>query len=172
MSVRYITLNCPSCGVSVGENQKNCPSCGVPLVFAMDNSGTSIVQIKTLIKLSRYSDAIQKCNEFLSCGIETADIYYYLCISLLEGKKPFSHNRDRIDACVDAIECATRMSEESKFYLLRAYIEYDYFERKYLNRNPNYRFFVEKVIANPISCDERNLLEKMLNNKINVKGLV
>lgn len=168
MTVRYITLNCPACGVAVGENQKNCPSCGVSLVFAMDNSGTSIVQIKTLIKLSRYAEAIQKCNEFLSQGIATADVYFYLCIALLGGKKPFLNARTIIDECIGALECAAQISEDMKIYYLRAYIEYDYFERKYLSRSPNYKFYLNKALELGFTSSDKKQLEELLKIIINI----
>jgi len=171
MSGKYVALTCPSCGSPIGENQKKCPSCGVGLLFELDANGTSLLQIYTLLELSRYSEAANKCNEFLSRGIISADVYYYLCIALLEGKKPYLQSRDRIDECVDALDQALKLSDRGVLYLLRAYIEYDYFERKYLNRNPNYSYFLSNQNVKLITDEERKQLESLLNNKISIRGL-
>lgn len=170
MSIRYVTLSCPSCGAPVDDKQEKCLSCGTRLLLEIDNTGTSVLQIKSLIEVSRYSEAVNKCTEFLSRGIKSADIYYYMCIALLEGKKPYVQSRDRIDECIDALDRALKISDKGVIYLLRAYIEYDYFERKFLNRNPNYKYFLANAKSKNISDTECKQLENLVKNRISIGG--
>ena len=166
--MRVVQLTCPSCGASVDENQKTCSSCGVGLLFELDDSGTSLSQIRMLIEQCSYEEAIQKCNAFISRGIRSADVYYCLCIALLEGKRPFLHSRNTIDKCINALENALKLDDKGIINLLRAFIEYDYFERKYLNRNPDYSFYLKKAQERLVNDDELAELETLLNNKINI----
>lgn len=170
MSIKYVTLNCPSCGAPVDDKQERCSSCGARLLLEIDNTGTSLLQIKSLLEISRYSEATEKCSEILSHGIVSADVYYYLCIALLEGKKPYVQSRNRIDECIDALDRALTISDKGIIYLLRAYIEYDYFERKYLNRNPNYKYFLANAKSKNISDTECKQLENLVKNKISIGG--
>ena len=170
MGGRYIALNCPSCGAQVGDNQKKCPSCGVGLVFEIDTTGASLLQVKRLLELGRYPEAVQQCDNLLAYGMISSEIYYYKCIALLEGKRPFLHSRKQVDDCIEAVDKASKLSDKGIIHLLRAYLEYDYFERKFLNRNPNYKFFMQEAKRCGFSDEERRSLESLIHNSINVGG--
>ena len=166
--MRVVQLTCPSCGASVDENQKTCSSCGVGLLFELDDSVTSLSQIRMLIEQCSYEEAIQKCNVFISRGIRSADVYYCLCIALLEGKRPFLHSRNTIDKCINALENALKLDDKGIINLLRAFIEYDYFERKFLNRTPNYSFYLNKAQDKGVNSSELTHLKKYLNNNLDI----
>lgn len=182
---RYVVLTCPVCGGKLEENQNQCAYCGNQLVFetfetqqesfvqgnTIHNTGSQVSQggneittIIDLIKKKRYKAAIKLCDEMLA--VDLPEVPYLKCIALIEGKKPFLLSRAVIDECIELTDESLDLGVVKANYLLRAYLEHDYFERKFLNRNPNYRYFVEKAKESGISQGEKEELEELLANKI------
>ena len=97
-------------------------------------------------------------------------LYFLKAIDLLQGKKPFLCNRTTINNCIEFLDKAYAIEQLSLIDYFRAYIEYDYFERKHLKRQPNYEFYLERANKRIITQNEIDWLEKKLNNKIQFGG--
>ena len=85
-------------------------------------------------------------------------------------KKPFLCNRATIEQCIDILEEANEKEPSEVIDYLRAYIEYDYFERKHLNRNPGYSYFLKKSYDSGITKEKIEKLEKEFNYTMRIGG--
>ncbi len=158
MDYTYESLTCPTCGANITVTDTVCSCCG----------GTFIRKKKSIITGANVTSLINR-NENLAD--EKGVIPYILkVVELLDGRKPFLCDRKTIDQCVRHIEIAYEDFPCGLLDYLRAYIEYDYFERKNLNRKPGYHFYLEQAKMNEISQEEISELERVLKNKINIGG--
>ena len=140
-------LACPSCGAIITESDNKCSYCGRSIVF-------------------QYIDT--DCNNKKEPGSEWNHIHN--AAEVLHGKKPFLCSRETIDKCIEILDEAYGGKADALIDYFRAYIEYDYFERKYLKRNPGYKFYLERAETENVSQTEIEMLEKVLKNKINIGG--
>lgn len=142
MSSIYESLKCPGCGAVLSLKDKVCPYCDVTLIRKRPESTSKL----STNKMSGTEGNLLKA------------------IELLEGRKPFLCNRKTIEHCIQLIE--NDYGEDScaiKDYF-RAYIEYDYFERKHLNRKPDYNYYLMKAKEGGITEEEVVWLERLLNS--------
>ena len=142
----YETLACPSCNAVISENEKICPYCWRHIVL-------------------RNNDAF-----YYKDDKDENDIWAFIgnAISELHGKKPFLCNRATIEKCIVYLEKAKKISSDGIIDYFRSYLEYDYFERKNLNRKPGYKYFYEKSFEEGIKKEDIEKLEILLNNKIEI----
>ena len=96
--------------------------------------------------------------------------HIHSAVEELHGKKPFLCSRETIDRCIEILDMAYGGNSDALIDYFRAYIEYDYFERKYLKRNPGYKFYLERAESGKVSQKEIEMLEKSLKNKIEIGG--
>jgi tetratricopeptide (TPR) repeat protein len=80
--------------------------------------------------------------------------YFYAAICLLKGKKAFLAMRPDIDRIEKYLDAAISLESRGIFYYFRAYIKYDYFNRKHLNSTPGYQEFLEAAQQNGVTDDE------------------
>ena len=140
-------LSCPSCGAIITENDKKCSYCGRSIVI-------------------RYTD-----TDYNNKDPGGKWGYINNAVEALQGKKPFLCNRKSIDKCIEILDIAYGKGADALIDYFRAYVEYDYFERKYLKRNPGYKFFLERAEKGNISQKEIDKLEELLKNKIQIGGV-
>lgn len=165
MPYQVIELNCPGCGARVSISQKICEYCKEPVIISSFNSVNSLPlpllnkytneyrnALKSspyhvglnkalglcFLKLKLYEKAIQAFEKAMEEDCDDAELYFYAALCLLNGKKPFLCSREVIDKMISYINAANMIEPRGIFYYFLAYIKYDYFERKYLNCNPNY----------------------------------
>ncbi len=143
MDKYFDALECPACGGVVTEEEKICPYCGRSLVLRND------------INLMDRKDK----NTYITEAAEA-----------LHGKKPFLCNRNTIERCIECLDKAYDIQPDAFIDLFRAYVEYDYFERKSLKRKPGYKFYYERASSGGITTEETIKLEKLLKNQIQIGG--
>ena len=142
MGNTFEALSCPACGAIITENEKVCQYCGRNLVL----------QNRIIPKNSDKETLVLEASE------------------ALHGKKPFLCNRMDIDKCIEYLEKAYEVDQNASIDYFRAYVEYDYFERKHLNRKPGYKFYQERAFSIGITNEDIIKLEKLLKNQIIIGG--
>jgi len=115
----------------------------------------------------QYDEALNAFEMAMENNSDNAETFYYAAICRLQGKKAFSAQRHEIEAIekdiIQAIKIADRKGDSKGIYLyFRAYIKYDYFERKSFNTSPTYRELLEQAIDAGISSHEVNQLFSIL----------
>lgn len=180
---RFRELTCPTCGAKVERNESQCSCCGNHLILEVQHYTDTVHEkyeskkddlsaddeknidiIIDFVKKRKYKEAIKLCDEMQNLNIP--EIPYLKCIAFIGGNKPFLISRKQIDECIELTNESIDMGMLGNNFLLRAYIEYEYFERKFLNRSPDYRYFAERARENEIDEINKEELEILLNNKI------
>ncbi len=105
------------------------------------------------------------CGRELLLVVDNSEIdQFEEAVKLLKGKKPFLCNRAQVDHIINLLEEAYETNPGAIIDYLRAYVEYDYFKRKFLNRTPDYMFYYNRAISGGLT--QNNIKE--LENKIGV----
>lgn len=144
----YIALSCPSCNAAISENDRVCPYCG-----------------RSLVKKKNF---LFHTEQELSGDV--VDVSLMKTAELLKGRKPFLCSRYTIDQCIDCLDKAYEIKSAAIIDYFRAYIEYDYFERKHLKRNPGYEFYLLRSQNGGITKDDIEKLELLIKNQIQIGG--
>lgn len=172
MKLRLTTLKCPACGAVIKQNQQVCEYCRSQLIKVYEKSEGSAIDFQQMLTDGLYNNIIEECKNLLQNYPNDPDLNYYYAISLLQGQKPFLLDRKIIDDCVKHLDRSIKYGSKAIFYFLRAYIEYDYFERKFLNRDPDYKYYLEKAEENGITKEDIICLNLYFENKIYIKGAI
>lgn len=164
MEIQNIELECPGCGRPVSLGQKEC-SCGRPIVISTFQSVASMSMLELnkytrtyqkalaehpdspelsnsvamcYLKLKMYDKAFAAFEKSIEENFDNADTYFYAAVSLLGGQKAFLAQRPKIDKIEEMLNAATMVEPKGVYYLLWAYIKYDYFKRKFYHTSPDY----------------------------------
>ncbi len=189
--VNIINLTCPRCGAAVSTEQKVCEYCHSPIVISSLSSLNNIDLSKYIqvynkglqsdssngmlntslamcyLKLKLYDKAISHFGIALDNDINNPDIYYYCCIALLRGKRPYSTPLSNIRQILAYLDAAISIQDKNIYHSFSAYIKYDYFERKFINVTPSYQEEWD-IVKNSISQEEIKQLFEELEQEIPV----
>ena len=86
------------------------------------------------LKVKMYDEAYNAFSKAMMNDFENSEIYFYAAVSLLKGKKAFLHTRPEIDKMLELINSAIMIEPKGVYYYFMAYIKYDYFKRKFFNK--------------------------------------
>lgn len=189
MTLNVIELNCPGCGARVSTEQKVCEWCHKPIIITSFNNigGLSDLELnkyanaykKTLaehsdnaeinvsiglcyLKLKLYDKAIDALEKAVEQNIDNSEVYFYLAVAFLRGKKAFVCSRDDIDKALKYLEAAITLEPKGIYLYYMAYIKYDYFSRKYLKTTPSYQECLNVAKQNSISENDSSFLFNLL----------
>jgi len=104
-------------------------------------------------------------NEFLKAveiDPHDAEPLYYLCVSMLGGKKPYVTPRATIDKIVEYIKTAENIEPKAKYYYLHSYVAFDYFKRRCLTADPRYDALLSNAKMFGITSKEKDEIFNML----------
>lgn len=176
-----ISIQCPSCGASISTHTRKCEYCNGDIIIKslhtlakmslpqvnkyISTYRTTIVEhpnnidINTSIgmcflKLKKYDQAIEIFEKAQNNNVEDATPFFYSAIARLKGRKPFLCSRQEIDAMETDIQAAISINPCGQYYYFLAYIGWDYFKRKYLKHQPEWRDSFEAAINYGLSSDE------------------
>ena len=165
MSAKIMELNCPGCGASVAVSDKNCKFCKAPVVISTFDSVQHLTTpalnkyastyqkalqdspedrdlnmslAMVYLKLKLYDKAILAFEKAVENNFDNSEVFFYLAIALLQGKKAFLSTRAVIDKIEESLNASIMIEPKGIYYYLWAYIKYDYFERKSFVTAPNY----------------------------------
>ena len=164
--MEVIILKCPNCGAAVSTEQTKCQYCKKPVLIqryeeaaempALQLNKYAAAYRKTLeenpnnreinlsigacyLKLKMYDKALESLEKAMQDNFEDAEPYYLGAVALSQGRKAFVAQRAAIDKALEYLNAAVMINPKPVYYYFMAYIKQDYFERKYLNTEPNYR---------------------------------
>ena len=168
-----VELECPGCGRPLTTDVKECPACHRPVVITSFNSVYSMTaedvnkyastfqkalqnnpDNKTLnasiamcyLKLKLYDKALPAFEKAIEDNFDNSESYFYAAVCSLKGGKAFMAQREEIDKIEKYIGAAIMVEPRGVYYLMWAYIKYDYYERKYLKTSPNYKDMLNKAV--------------------------
>ena len=179
MAVQVHDTSCRNCGASAAVGDTKCKYCKQPVVISTFNSvyampmpmvnqyatayrealqnepdakdlNTSIAFC--YLKLKLYDKAFGAFEKAMEANFDNPETFFYAAICLLKGKKAFLAQRPEINKIEEYINAAL-MIEPNKgiCHYFRAYIKYDYFERKSLNTTPTWREALAQAKASGLS---------------------
>lgn len=181
-----IILNCPHCGAALSLEQKVCNWCDSPVIITSLNSvfEKSDNEIKKYIseykkipnaqitdfsngicylKLKLYKQALKYFETAIDTSSTEPDIFFYAAVCCLNGQKAFLAKRADIDKAQEYLKAAISIEPKGIYYYLYAYIKYDYYERKSLNTNPNYKELLFKANHYTVTEYDKMILNELLN---------
>ena len=166
MDVQVISIKCPNCGAGVSMNQETCEWCRSPVCISTFNSVSNMNMLQLnkyassyrkelaenpdntelnasiafcYLKLKMFDEAYAAFSKAIVDNFDNSETYFYAAVSLLKGKKAFLHTRQEIDKMLELINAAIMIEPRGIYYYFMAYIKFDYFKRKFLITNPNYK---------------------------------
>ncbi len=145
MGVILESLECPSCGGIVKRGDSECPYCGRSLILLI-------------------AEPVSDNNHYGQN--KSLEFYLKKAANCLHGKRPFLCKREDVNQCILVLEESSTIFNDAVLDYFRAFVEYDYFERKNLNRNPGYLFFYKRSEEKGVLHEDVSLLEDILNVKI------
>lgn len=165
MEQKIIELNCPGCGARVTTGQKECDWCHKPIVISTFNSVYSMSMPEVnkyagayrkalsenpdngdlnksiamcYLKLKMVDKALPAFEKAIEENFDDSESYFYAAVCTLGGKKAFLNQRPAIDKALEYIDAALMIEQKGIYYYFKAYIKYDYFERKHFKTSPDY----------------------------------
>ncbi len=146
-SISEIAIKCHACGKALHKSAGDAYKCSkCKETFCSDHFNLEMKlcsdcadEANRLFHSRMYDEARVFYESVIKNGATDPDVYYYAAICLLNGKKAFLQQRSTIDTIVKYMNNAISLEAKAIYYYFLAYIKYDYFERKYLNVNPDYR---------------------------------
>jgi len=187
---KIVNLTCPGCGGAASTGDKECKFCHRPIVITTfnnvasmslpevnkyaatykkvlsedpDNLELNVSIAMCYIKLKLYNKAAAAFEKAIEDNFDNSETYFYLAISLLEGKKAFVLSRSVIDKIEEYINAALMVEPKGIYYYFQAYIKYDYFKRKFFNTNPTYQECLEQADNAGLSPTDIHQLYEILN---------
>ncbi len=170
MAYQVIKLTCPGCGYPITIDTKICPKCKRPIEISTFNSLSSwsvplftrwLNQISPAfpdhttvnlglafchLKLKRYDVAESYFEKAIEDNFDNSEIYFYAAVCKLKGKMAFLAERAKIKAIENLIESALMIEPKGIYHYFRAYIKYDFYERKKFNTKPHYTECLQQAV--------------------------
>ena len=162
------SVKCGKCGKTIEKSASvTCPNCGDTMCAEHMNRSyglcsSCVSSALRMLKSQSFAAAQSYFEKALASGANDPDIHYYKAICLLGGKKAYLQQRPTIDAVMKSINTAIALKPKGIYYYFMAYIKYDYFERKYLNINPNYRMTLQMAVIKGVTIAEINELYSIM----------
>jgi tetratricopeptide (TPR) repeat protein len=187
--VQVLDLKCPGCGAPSDSQRANCDYCGRPIVitsfrdlsdiigsdlskysvvytdFAKNNPESVQIQLALAIckiKLNQFESAKRVLTKLLEKVATNPDVYFYLAVSLLDGKSAFVTSLSNAKEILSLLNSANSISPSGLNALFQAYVAFDYFERKFLNVSPNFMELLQKSRELGLSSADAQSLKSAL----------
>lgn len=186
-------MRCPGCGAPVEFETTACRYCGRPIVISSLPAAKSLAAAD-LAKLARayahdledrpddvemlkslglafltqgiYDKAREKLSRAIDLGFDDSEVYYYAAAATLGGKKPHALSKQTIEKAKRYLDAAIGLDPRGAYWYFMAYLNYDYFARKHLRTNPDYRECLRSAIAaGGLSPTDRRLLFEVLGQE-------
>lgn len=166
MENRVCGLECPGCGAPVALNSSKCAYCSRPLiirtfnsVYSMplseikkhtksyqkslcinpDNESLNLSAAYCYLKLKLYDNALNCFEKAIENNFDNSEAFFYTAITLLKGKKAFLASKVIIEKAEKYLNAAVLIEPKGIYYYLWSYIKYDFYYKKHLKTDPNYK---------------------------------
>ena len=166
MPPKIVDIRCTGCGNVMDISQKICKYCKTPVTISTFNSvfempmplvnefASAYRQAlgenpydQTLnnsvamcyLKLKLYDKALAAFEKAMEDNFDNTETYFYAAICLLKGKKAFLASHDTIDKIEEYLNAAMAIEPRGIYSYLQAYIKNDFYARKHLITEPDWR---------------------------------
>lgn len=119
-----------------------------------NESKSNFLSGKHFLNRKQYNKALETFEKVIDEEPDNAEAYYYAAVCLLEGRIAFDHLRPEINKIIEFLNTAVAIKPKGIYYYFLAYIKKDYFERKYLNSEPNYKTYLNLAYNNNLCESE------------------
>lgn len=164
MTINIQSLECPKCGAPIHLMDEKCEHCNSVLIITSINQleefnpsevNKYLKNYKTLLKddpnnpryqfgmgvcyleLKLFDRALRFFEKALDEMPESAKIYYYYALALLNGKRPKVHTFSEIKKIEDYINSAIDLDDtKAEYHYLLALIKYDFYVTNGLRQQP------------------------------------
>ncbi len=109
-----------------------------------------------------YQFAIPQFRKAIELDPMSSDAYFYLAVSLLEGKKPFLQQTATIKDIVEQLGLAESIEPKPIYFYFHAYIAFDFYSRKFIKTSPGHIELKNQAISLGLSTADVNELFNML----------
>jgi len=110
----------------------------------------------------QYGNALTAFEKAIVADSDNSETYFYAAICLLQGKRPFRHQRPTINKVEEYLNCALAITPKGIYYYFQAYIKFDYFEMKHFAVSPTWQQALQRARTIGYSSDEVDQLYSML----------
>jgi len=184
---------CPNCGANVSGDADVCEFCGssytiknlsalakmdrsIKLKYITeynkvltDNAGNIPIAVSLAlchIDAQNYEFALNLLKKLADNDCQDPNVFYYVSLAMLDGKKPRLHHIDRIRKVESYLKSAQYLSGGTfgLYYILQAAIKRDYYEYYLFNMNAgdNCKVLLERANNFELDVDEIDLLLRLL----------
>ncbi len=128
------------------------------------NDRNEIIMSLGLIALSNgsYNVAQSFLKQLIDQNVTTGDVYFYYCLALLNGKRPFLQLRSLVDQIIQYLDFALALETKGEYYYLQALLIYDYYTLKSLRYEKNYALLLQMANYLGVSQGEKNEIYKII----------
>lgn len=186
MPVQVVDCKCSGCGAGVAPSMTVCEYCGKPVVITSFNSivDRAAPEVNKLLralekdpdtagdlsaladftkgscylKLKLYDKAIEKFESAIEQNLDNPEAYFYAAVCQLKGRKACLTPLPNLKKALEYIEAANSIEPRGVFYLLAAYIKLDFFAKKYLRIDPDWRQEMDQALAANLSTADADTL--------------
>lgn len=192
MAVKVVDLKCSGCQNALDPSASFCEYCGNPVVISSFNSiiersapelnklaraldadtrsgddpelcnMAKFTQASCYLKLKLYDKALQRFEEAIEENFDNPETYFYAAVALLKGKKAFLTPMMSIKKAEEYLDAALSIENRGVFNYFKAYLKYDFYERKFLRVKPDYRDELQMAITNNLSHFDADTLFSVL----------
>ena len=164
MPVQVIDCKCSGCGAGVAPEVNKLlralekdPEAGGELSALADFTKGSC-----FLRLKLYDKAIEKFEAAIDQNIDNPEAYFYAAVCQLKGKKACLTPLPNLRKALEYIEAANSIEPRGVFSYLAAYIKNDFFAKKCLRIDPDWRQELATAVANNLSPTDAMLLFQTL----------
>lgn len=157
--MKAVDIACPGCGAPASLTDSSCSYCGRPVVITSfstlheftpgevakymrtyeavvgdgaGNPGVHSALGMCFLKLGLYDKARAELSVAMSMQIDNSETFFYAAVAELGGRKPFLCARSNVENAEAYALAATRLEPRGVYFVLLAYLQKDFYERKYL----------------------------------------
>lgn len=194
-----ISMKCPNCGASITTQTKQCEYCQSDILIksfknlaGMDNpqfnkymasyretakehpesKDLSVSMGLCFLRQKNYDFAIKyflKAQEENILDATDSTPYFYAAVAMLQGKKPFLHNRQEIDKMMEYLQTAMNIDPKPEQYYFMSYIKRDYFKRKFLKTTPTWEEYMQEAVNNGLSPADVEDFHAMIGTPVDIE---
>jgi tetratricopeptide (TPR) repeat protein len=95
------------------------------------------------LSLGLHEKALANFEKAIGFDPENSSGHYMAAICLLNGKSAFLCEKKRVDKAIEYVNAALTIEELGTYHLFMAYLKYDYYKRKFLRTEPDYRYHLD-----------------------------
>ncbi len=190
---KVLELECPGCGRPLSTDMRECPACHRPVVITSLSTvdSWSMVEINKyastyqkalandpannkvngalamcFLKLKLYDKSIAAFDKAIIDNFDNSETYFWAAVAILKGRKAFVCPRSEINKAEEYLNAAIMLEPKGIYYYYWAYLRYDFYSRKFLRIQPDYKTLVALAIQNKVAIGDVDQLFTILGVEI------